>query len=392
MKLTRDQYLENRPDDDFCKKCSGVIWYPHTLVVNKNDSLIYINGTFKTTKNVGDSVYELSICYDCLSKEFPEIISKNSSKLFNTCNKYVKSAFLVTDLDFDKQRKKHGITLEKMIFLHGKERGEQAWHNYCEKQKKTNYFEYKNEKFGWDLNHFNQFNKSRAVTKENLISKYGEELGIEKWNAYVDKQKYTKSLQYLIDKFGKNKGTSKYLEINKSKALTLENYTLKYGSEIGLEKFKQMVLKKDTHFSKVSQSFFSELDANIAHLSLTTYYHTKNKEFGKLLTSINKYCKLDFYIKEINLTIEYNGDYWHANPKFYKSSDILYNNQTASDIWKVDAARQTAFLYDIGFPIEEWVVNYIQHITSKSDRYISMLQLLTTLRSFGEEDSQDTIF
>lgn len=344
MKLSKVQYLEIKPSTDCCKYCSDVIWYPHTLITNQDGQLSYFNGTFKTIKNIGNSSYSLNTCYLCLCKEFPEINSKNPSKLFNTCNKYVKFAFLVTDSDFSLQKKKHGITLEKMIHIYGKDGGTQKWLSYCEQQKVTNCFEYKHEKFGWTRENFINYNKSRAITKKNLITKYGERDAIDKWENYINRQKYTKSLAYLIEKFGKAAGYAKYLKINQAKALTLNNYILKYGLSEGTDKFKQMILKKDAYFSKASQLFFKELDEKIAHLNLSIYYHSKNGEFGKLLTSINKYCKLDFYIKELNLTIEYNGDYWHANPKFYKSTDLLYNNKRAKEIWKSDDTRRITLL------------------------------------------------
>ena len=38
-----------------------------------------------------------------------------------------------------------------------------------------------------------------------------------------------------------------------------------------------------------------------------------------------------------HILLEVNGDYWHANPKIYKASDIMINGQTAQDIWNRDA-------------------------------------------------------
>jgi len=49
-------------------------------------------------------------------------------------------------------------------------------------------------------------------------------------------------------------------------------------------------------------------------------------------------------------------------------------------------------LYDIGFPVNEWVVDYIKYITSQSGKYGAMINLLSTLRNFGEEDSNDFIY
>lgn len=345
MKLTKDQYYsEFRDPLDSCQMCSNIIWYPHTLIINKKDRLEFINSTFLTTKNIGDTNYTLTVCYECLCKEYPETAHKNSSKLFNTCNKYVKFAFNVSDSDFSLQKKKHGITVEKMISKYGENEGLKRWKEYCEMQKITNTFTYKKEKLGWDDVEFKKFNKSRAITKENLISKYGEKDGLEKWEKYINRQKYTKSLEYLISIHGKDEGTLKYSKINKSKALTLDNYIAKHGLEEGLTLFKQRVLKKDSFFSKISQSFFEQLDLEIKDLNLSTYYHSKNGEFGKILKSLGKYCKLDFFIKELNLTIEYYGDYWHANPNLYSKESILFANKKAEEIWKEDSNRITALL------------------------------------------------
>ena len=48
-------------------------------------------------------------------------------------------------------------------------------------------------------------------------------------------------------------------------------------------------------------------------------------------------------------------------------------------------------LYDIGFPIDEWVKDYIQHLTNKNSKYAAMFLLLNTLKNFGTDyDDLDT--
>lgn len=52
----------------------------------------------------------------------------------------------------------------------------------------------------------------------------------------------------------------------------------------------------------------------------------------------SKIC--DLYIPELNLVIEYNGDYWHCNPKKYK--ETFYNRKKkkfASEIWDYDKSK-----------------------------------------------------
>lgn len=49
--------------------------------------------------------------------------------------------------------------------------------------------------------------------------------------------------------------------------------------------------------------------------------------------------EIDFYLPEIRLAIEYNGDYWHANPDIYKEDEIINIKgieTIACDIWMKD--------------------------------------------------------
>ena len=53
-------------------------------------------------------------------------------------------------------------------------------------------------------------------------------------------------------------------------------------------------------------------------------------------------------IKHENCIIEFNGDYWHANPKIY-NQDTLLRGQRVIDIWerdklKLDTAKEFGFL------------------------------------------------
>ena len=43
-------------------------------------------------------------------------------------------------------------------------------------------------------------------------------------------------------------------------------------------------------------------------------------------------------------------------------------------------------LYDIGFPVDDWVREYIQKLTNKSEKFIAMMSLLDSLKRFGDPD------
>ena len=93
---------------------------------------------------------------------------------------------------------------------HGQDIGLRKWKEYCDKQAKSNTFEYKRDKYGWTKEKFDEYNKSRSVTLENLVKKHGEENGLILWRDYCDRQKYTTSLDYFISEYGIDNGTEKY--------------------------------------------------------------------------------------------------------------------------------------------------------------------------------------
>ena len=56
-----------------------------------------------------------------------------------------------------------------------------------------------------------------------------------------------------------------------------------------------------------------------------------------------KYKSYDIRLKNSNIIIEINGDYWHANPKKYKPTDILkfpFGEKMATEIWKKDEVKR----------------------------------------------------
>jgi len=77
--------------------------------------------------------------------------------------------------------------------------------------------------------------------------------------------------------------------------------------------------------------------------------YTIFSDFG-IEKSRRKY-KVDFLIKEINLIIEFNGTYWHCDPRFYQKD--YYNKKKklkAEQIWCYDNERKT-FLEELGYKV-----------------------------------------
>ena len=76
------------------------------------------------------------------------------------------------------------------------------------------------------------------------------------------------------------------------------------------------------------------LDKKLGKFAEKSRCEKKNFEYELFLNidGIAKISKVDYYLD--GKIIEFNGDFWHANPAFYDSDDILFanTNEKAKDI------------------------------------------------------------
>ena len=88
----------------------------------------------------------------------------------------------------------------------------------------------------------------------------------------------------------------------------------------------------------------------IANGELKSYNRSKAEdELIKILIDNGIACQpnfllngkiFDIYIPNFNLLIEYNGDYWHCNPKKYNADYFNHKkNKTAKEIWEYDSEK-----------------------------------------------------
>jgi len=188
---------------------------------------------------------------------------------------------------------------------------------------------------------------------------HGEVEGKKRWAKYIKTQAYVgTSKQYFIDKYGYTAGILIYLEVNDKKRLNLKTFIRKYGKN-GHSKYQEYINKKHVKYSNISQKLFNTLDK--AYPDLHKYYATKNTEFGKQFSN-GIYVKLDFYIPEILLCVEFNGDIFHANPDIFNPEDHpnVYNKKLSSvDIWEKDRKRYETLYTEYGIKtIVVWEKDY----------------------------------
>ena len=238
--------------------------------------------------------------------------------------------------------KSTAITLENLTKKYGAIDGSLRWEEYRSKQAHSNSYEYKKEKFGWSKEQFEEYNSSRSQTLEKMILRHGETEGIAKWELYCSRQAYTNTKNYFIEKYGLDKGTEKYIATSKKKSVN-NPVLLSEKLNISLDQATEIILSRQKQFftSNIEQEFISAIEQQIGLLDHTT----KNKPFGKWSSLLNTYVIYD--IKHKNCIIEFNGDYWHANPNIYKD-DAIIRGKTAIDIRHRDLLKlKTA--QDLGY-------------------------------------------
>jgi len=237
---------------------------------------------------------------------------------------------VLRELGHDRQSKIFFVT------QYGENLGSKKFKELQDRQAFTNSREYK----GMTEEEFKQYNQSRAVTLENMIKRYGEEEGTKLFEEYCQKQIYTKSKQRYIDEYGEEKGLRIVSEINKKKTHTLENFQRKYGKEEGWDRYKEYQENKHCSYSKVASKLFEELEKSLNRKDLTYIYKPKNHELH--LSDNGKNYYFDFCIPELKFIIEFNGDVFHGNPKFFNESDRpnpYDETLTAKDMWKRDKQK-----------------------------------------------------
>lgn len=153
------------------------------------------------------------------------------------------------------------------------------------------------------------------------------------------------------------KSKNKISNNRKNKAIGKKNAMAK---KIWRDKVKYNLKKKwdDGLMEDVRKKMSDIMKTRIANGELKSYNRSKAEDEIILLLK-NKYLVIpnyiieskifDIYIPDLNLLIEYNGDYWHSNPKIYDENYFnKKKNKTAKEIWlydknKLDLSKKYAY-------------------------------------------------
>lgn len=308
------------PSICYCKECGKFLAYDNAVFhINQATKQLVTDDnklSFLSTRNYNGNEYHLCRCYDCVCQKFPKFRDVRF-KFAHKAAKYTQYGFGVPDKDFKPVcDARQSVTKEKMIKKYGISEGTERWNSYCKKQADSNKFEYKHEKHGMTLEEYDEYNKSRAVTLDNMIKRYGIQKGLFNWNQYVERQRYTCTLEYFIEK---------------------------YGDTIGTEKYNDFVEKRNTSNRLFGPSAISleMFDILIKNYKNNIVYYDEN-EYS---VHTNKHClyHVDYYDKTLNIIIEFYGDFFHLNPKIYDADFIQFKHHEkailAKNRWEHDKQR-----------------------------------------------------
>ena len=308
------------PSICYCKECGKFLAYDNAVFhINSVTKKIVCDDnklSFLSTRNYNGNEYHLCRCYDCVCEKFPNFKDVRF-KFAHKAAKYTQYGFGVPDEDFKPVcDARQSVTKEKMIKKYGITEGTERWNSYCKKQADSNKFEYKHEKHGMTYEEYDEYNKSRAVTLDNMIKRYGVQDGLFHWNQYVERQRYTCTLEYFIEKYGDTIGTEKYNDFVEKRNTSNRLFG---PSAISLEMFDKLIKNYKNNIVYYDENEYS------VHTNKLCLYH------------------VDYYDKTLNIIIEFYGDFFHLNPKIYDADFIQFKHHEkailAKNRWQHDKAR-----------------------------------------------------
>ncbi len=228
----------------------------------------------------------------------------------------------------------------------GEEQGKIKYAEYTKFLGDKNKFEHKQQKLGWTIEQYNDYNANRANTQDNTIKRYGIIEGTQRWDAYRDKQRTAGiSLDWFTAKYGDVVGREVWSRVCSSKSHTLNNYINRLGDDLGTKKYFSWVdkLAQRGYIASKPEQLLVDLLFNLPIIDdIWKIYSFKTKQFVMWCDKHHRPFMYDIVITfPIKVCIEFHGDYWHCNPvKYNESYTHPHRKKTAKDIWIIDNTKQ----------------------------------------------------
>lgn len=325
-----------------CRFCGEIIINSNFLIdIKLKNKTIQLSLPAVYCREIDGNKYYLSCCENCLLEHFKDNPPKAPKYYFMKANIYGQYSFGYSNEEYKKICSMTvGVTYNSMINKWGKELGEKKWKEYCNKHSKIASKQTFIDKYGLEEG-LKIYHDSRAITKQGMIKKYGQEIGIEKWNNYCERQRYTCSLEYFIKEYGEKNGKEKF-----------NNFCEQRINNGGWQ---------SKSYSLISNNLFNTIKKYLDKYNINNDLLFGENEFYIRNNIKNIGYQLDFYDKTKNLIIEFQGDYWHANPKLYDKNFInKVKKLTSREIWQYDQSKKDFICKELNNPIylQIWESDY----------------------------------
>jgi G:T-mismatch repair DNA endonuclease (very short patch repair protein) len=144
------------------------------------------------------------------------------------------------------------------------------------------------------------------------LVKYGKDVADEKWDLFLEKMSsiskgennpmYGKHVYDIwVEKYGEEVANKKLSILNKKRSDWLKNNPMQHKKMI-LNSLKRAY--KKTSIEKEVEKYLIENEINFKYNFIDKYQY-------------------DFLLKDLNIIIEVQGDYWHGNPLYYSNDNKL---------------------------------------------------------------------
>ena len=181
-------------------------------------------------------------------------------------------------------------------------------------------------------------NKSKSSLNNTKISKVKSYSLQEKINKEIEEfNEKTSSYNITKENIKSFSDFLNFYDLIEKNTINGEVLPREYESTLIFKGFNIHILKKDktkvrSKITKPEKIFFDFLLFNNLEQHKDFFYQYRVFNY-----------KVDFYFPKINLGIEIDGDYWHANPAKYKETDKMHyphGDIPAKEVWEKNQIRE----------------------------------------------------
>lgn len=162
--------------------------------------------------------------------------------------------------------------------------------------------------------------------KETCLNLYGYDFPA-KVPEIKEKMKNTCLNRYGVDNYSKTEESKERHKLTCMQRYGVDNYAKTQECQ---DKINKTILERYGR-DGLKMSYAEEQLYNYIKLLYNKIIIRNNRD-------ILKGRELDIYLPDIMLAFEYDGTYWHADPRFYKENDII-NKILVKNIWKRDKEK-----------------------------------------------------